>query len=709
MTINTAMTTARDPSSSIIRSRTFVLLWLGLAILLIGVHFDFFFLQPHIELGDFGANALQIRKAKFFQELYGNYSRFGFHHPGPAFFYCYAAGEWIFCDLLRAVPSPFNAHTMTGVLLQTGLFVWSIAILYRHTRHRLLVPLLFFLAAIHFGLVNHIPIQDSAFFCIWPPHVLLFPFVCFVMACASLASGELKDLLPAVISGCLLVHGHVAQPLFVVPLFTSACFLFFLQCRWRSLPLRLAAKPHLLLCWASVLILLLCLLPLAIDAARGLNSNLFAIFKSFSSQAGARKTLGQSLLYFASFACYEPNPQIYCDRLTADSLSFLWARWYLAAFWLLILIGSMAAMQRKWNAGKFDRYLLAYILGALLLSLCWGMLQVGGMYSFNAYFNYGLLFLLLAAFAVPLGRRVGRVPERVLVPGCWIMALPLFLGTAKGWNFKSDLPVIVGNTTVMPDLPAAAKASNHPTKFLLFERNARDDWGAAVGVAIALQRLSYDYAVPAEFALHFGPEHARDVLTSIASDRLPVWRFIDKPENGSQGIALGPRIILVGGLLTRVDGPYVLTSAPKINPAGTSIIFSAHDRNAPRYAIFGWDFSETPHAWSIGKNALLYFQPTPSGSDVEIVCDLAPATFPRLPSQRVEIAFDDAIKESYDLREPSKVHMRIPAQAWNQERPVSIVFTFPDASSPLAAGASADPRSLGCAFRTITFQPAPPP
>lgn len=701
------MTAADDPSGSI-RPRTFVLLWLGLAALLIGVHINFFFLQPHIELGDLGANALQIQKAKFLQELYGHYSRFGFSHPGPAFFYVYAAGEWIFHDLLRAVPSPFNAHTMTGVLLQSGLFVWTIAILYRQTRQRFLVALLFFLAAIHFGVVNHTPLQDSAFFSIWTPHALLFPFVCFVTACASLASGEIKDLLPAVITGCLLVHGYVAQPLFVVPLFVCAAFLFLLECRRRGVPLRLAAKSHPLVCWTSLLVLLLCLLPLAIDAARGSSSNLYAIFKSFSAQAADRKTLAQSLLYFASYACYEPYPQLYCDRLTPDSLNFIRARWFFAAFWLLVLVATMAALRKKWNPDKFGRYLPAYVIFTLFLSICWGMLQAGEMLNFVSYFNYGLLFLFLAAVAVPLCQRVGPATERLLVLSCWIMTLPLFVGTAKGWNFKSDLPDIVANTNVMPDLTAAAKASGPGTKFLWIERNQRSDWGWAVGVAVALQRLSYDYAVPPEFALYFGREHTRDVLTSVGSQHLPLWRFSSTPEDAPRSIALQPRLRLVRGMRTISQGPHLLTSATEMHPSGGQIVFSADNRNATRYAIFGWDFSETPHAWSVGKNALLYFQPSPSESDVEIVFDVVPATFPGRPSQRVEIAFDDAIKAQHDLREPSKVQMRIPAPVWNQARPVSIVFTFPDAKPPLAAGTSPDPRSFGCAFRTVTFQPAPP-
>src|SRR6266404_6233843 len=67
------------------------------------------FYVPHYEMGDLAANSLQIIRAKHFEAVLGNYSRFGFYHPGPAFFYVYAASEALFHDALHVVPTPLNA------------------------------------------------------------------------------------------------------------------------------------------------------------------------------------------------------------------------------------------------------------------------------------------------------------------------------------------------------------------------------------------------------------------------------------------------------------------------------------------------------------------------------------------------------------------------------------------------------------------------
>src|ERR1044071_315541 len=57
------------------------------------------FRTPLYETDDYAADSLQILKAKEFRETVGNYCRFGFHHPGPAFWYVFGWGEMLFHDV----------------------------------------------------------------------------------------------------------------------------------------------------------------------------------------------------------------------------------------------------------------------------------------------------------------------------------------------------------------------------------------------------------------------------------------------------------------------------------------------------------------------------------------------------------------------------------------------------------------------------------
>jgi hypothetical protein len=97
---------------------TALALFLGLAFALGAAGYDQYFQTPFHETGDAAVNALQVDNAGRFQELYGNYSRWEFSHPGPAFFYVYAAGEAVFHRLLGICPAPGNAHILTSMLVQ---------------------------------------------------------------------------------------------------------------------------------------------------------------------------------------------------------------------------------------------------------------------------------------------------------------------------------------------------------------------------------------------------------------------------------------------------------------------------------------------------------------------------------------------------------------------------------------------------------------
>lgn len=205
------------------------LLFLALLVLLATVNGRFYFATPYHEYGDLAVNALQIDRAKHFGELYGNYSRFEFNHPGPALFYVYAWSEALFVDLLHVCPTPHNAHALAGLAVQCFFFVLGLTIAGGWIRAPLFLPLALLFGAIHFGLAK------DAFISIWPPNVLAMPFFAFAIACISLGGGRGQHLAWVVLSGSVLVHAHVAQPLFVGTLFLFA-YTTFLETRESQVP-----------------------------------------------------------------------------------------------------------------------------------------------------------------------------------------------------------------------------------------------------------------------------------------------------------------------------------------------------------------------------------------------------------------------------------------------------------------------------------------
>lgn len=61
-------------------------------------------------------------------------------------------------------------------------------------------------------------VGEATFLSLWPPRVLTIPFFCLVVSAASVGTGRGRDLPLLALVGSALLHGHVAQPLFVAPL-----------------------------------------------------------------------------------------------------------------------------------------------------------------------------------------------------------------------------------------------------------------------------------------------------------------------------------------------------------------------------------------------------------------------------------------------------------------------------------------------------------
>ncbi|MFD0744103.1 hypothetical protein ACFQ1L_21440 [Phytohabitans flavus] len=160
------------------------------------------------ERGDFAANSIITADAKHFDLLVGNYSRLGFHHPGPAFFYVQAFGEWFFYDLLGVVPTPWNGQWLALLALNSVLLGLSLAIFHSWTGSRAATALCGAAGILYFA------VQPAILASAWMPYLYLAPFLLLLTAAASVAAGRVAHLPLLVLAAALLVHGHVSFLLF---------------------------------------------------------------------------------------------------------------------------------------------------------------------------------------------------------------------------------------------------------------------------------------------------------------------------------------------------------------------------------------------------------------------------------------------------------------------------------------------------------------
>ena len=441
---------------------TAILLAVGLVVLIVGNSAHFFFHQPYYEFWDTAPNSLAVDRAKHFSEMYGHYSRWVFRHPGPAFFYVDAFGEWLFYDTLHIVPAPYNAHLLINLCLMVGFYVTALRLFTLWLLPRQRGEFLFLalaLGVMHFGsMAVNMPTYDilrgsPAFLSTWPVHVQPLPLLCLLTAAASVAAGRGQHLpLLALVDG-FLVHCYITQPLFVVPVSLLAYAGLLAYCAQReaavaavsgTVPppvwrrtlggLGAAWRAHRGAHLGALALALFFALPPILDLFRGADSHLTAILTYMRvHQHEERKTLARSLMYllqFGAYTGYSPNRQEFGFYDAAGAWTYLHAHALVLAAWAAAAaLACWAVISQLWSrwrrtpatvdsaadagAGttalvadrrRFLAWAAVFLALAFVLTLYWGTVQVGAMYFYNAVFNFGIYyFLALIAVAVLTG------------------------------------------------------------------------------------------------------------------------------------------------------------------------------------------------------------------------------------------------------------------------------------------------------------------
>ena len=668
------------PATSLAAARIFWVIFLALALGITWSCRESFFGTPIYEEGDDAANALQIYRAKSLRELHGNYSRWGFHHPGPAFFYAYAAGEVVLHDWLKIAPAPRNAHVYVGTLLQLAFYAAAITLLARHTRQPLLAAALALAAgAVHYAQVERV------IYSIWPPDVLLMPFLCFTTACAALAVGDRLALPIVVLAGGFLVHGHIAQPLFVGPMALLAGAGAWR--RWRGDP-----NPG----WRSreaivaLGLLVLFLLPLGLDLLRGRHSNAHDVLLHLRFQSDRGQSLLNALLCYGSYFIGLNDPTMF-TTLTATSHVPFAERWWWLAGWLTTLAFCAGFFFRKRREPgedrRFGRSLIGFWFAGSALTLVWGMRQDGGFTFFNSHFNHSLVHAIAFAAILALTHVLPRASR----------GFGWFAVAAGALAFAATLPYAFEpgsrGDEVASRLPGLLHADPKPNapKLITFEG---DSWYEAVTLARAFQRLDIPFYVHPQWRFMFGDDHVlKDPRMMIIEGGVSVWqvRPAHEPPTGAHTLNRESAVVF--------PEPSTLVRLP------AHFDFSANDHR--RYTLFGIGPGEEASAWTDAKIAVLSLAAPATEDDIMFECKASGFISHLTPrGQRVTVWVNGKLLGQQLVGSQTRsMRFVIPRDVWNDRSPRTIVFDLPDATAPATAGRSDDRRELGLSLSHLSLVP----
>lgn len=472
-----------------------VVLSVALAWLYVAPEWASFVIGDHVEYGDFANNALRIRDAKTFHEIYGNFSRYGFYHPGPAFWYLYAAGEYVFHDWLGVISSAPFAHILTGTLFQCACAVAAILYLARRTS-LVIVPLSLAILLVHWHLFRGAPTS------VWPPHVLFGPYLLLIVFASGVAAGSLRALPVMIFAGGMLVHGHVAQPLQVVPVGLLA----FAGC-WRArggfAKGDSDARPYIV---ASLILVALFLLPLAVDLARGA-PNFTTILTHLQGTGGDRHSLAQGAGYFLGFFRYEITQETVqgaADFALGAYLADHWASWILP----LMCMASGGVLLFLKNTPLQIRRFVQLVFVAVVLSVMWGVMQDGGMYEFNGNYIYAVVYIVYLLPAILLSVLIEKAPARmqyavgVVAAAAMLWAAtmagkPIVMAMAPSDDFNAGLRRLIGDAV-------SVHVVIEPER-----------WIAGYAAVTALERMGVNVAVDPVYKFLRGERPPSDALPAL--------------------------------------------------------------------------------------------------------------------------------------------------------------------------------------------------
>ena len=389
----------------------------------------FLFTARLYEQGDGGANSILIEQAKHFTLLVGNYSREHFNHPGPAYMYVQALGEYLFRSALHVAPTAWNAHMLSVFALNSAFVALAVGVVYGWTRSLRGAAAGF---AVFTGFaILHPPIANSD----WMPYMYVLAYMAFVIAAGSVAAGRGQDAWIFALTGWFLIHGHACFLLFV-PVITLAVLAAVLWPRRH----RLRASAGTFFreqrgTWIPVLVIsAVFALPIVVNLVLHWPGD----FGKYFSYGGSSRAGGHPLWQATDYALWFWSPHSYA--------------------WLAPLLGYLVALAAAcWlSRGRLRRFLLALLAVnvvstlALLLYAAVGIDDLTAYYIGYFYWSAPLvtvLVIVLAAFEGLGPRPAPRIGAgvAVLAAAAAFAGLAVIPGTLTGSTNDIDesLPQVV--------------------------------------------------------------------------------------------------------------------------------------------------------------------------------------------------------------------------------------------------------------------------
>ena len=487
--------------------------------------------------------------------LQGHYSRWGFNHPGPFWFYWNHLFEVLLqgFNLSRFQIWQWGAVLTSAVLLSFGAGMLSS---FFSGKFRLGIALL--ISALVLGFAG--PEVSE----LWMPWRIVLPYFCFLVMWLWISEGQGWAMPPAAFFCGVLIHGYITMPIFTLPLLAGAIFLGHRKTGFLRHP---KSTQQVLL---TVGILLVFALPILLDI-------LFQSPSNFSKIVDAQGAMRVS-----------PKPQLQdLWSFFRDTLRFheAWMMWIGAWVIFVPFVGSgrIPLLDRQ----RWHRVLGLCAVITVLVMAYYARTPLP-LFPFIAQFFIVVPILLFGALTALAFRSLKSSTEsswgtsRLRVVR-WIAA-GLITGFAA-LGLERPAPLDSGHSVMAF---ADAMASHAGERALMLHHEKHDDWPLVAGILLEMERRGYRAcATRPEFEVLYTPPHI------CAVSDFPSFTLVEDSACEGQCLVQGGGRGLRSFSLKSLD-------LESLTPDRSFFL------QAKGQALFrGWSEPEGEVRWSLGKKASL--------------------------------------------------------------------------------------------------------
>ncbi len=627
-------------------------------------------LPPFPVDGDHALIEIATRQAAAGERLLGPYSRFGFHHPGPALFYLYAPFLASFGGSYLALCLGVVFLDLTSLAVVLGIFARS------RWGEGLAWPSLLLAGYVLY-------LGPGVLVSPWNPHAILLPLLATLVAASAVMAGRDIWLPAAVAGGSLVLESHLG--LLPVLAATTAVILL-VRVRLRSAPATPGRTGPRGAAWpTAAAVALVAWLPVGLEAALHRGGNLAAIASFVRHRQGGQPLAAALRTVFAHIGAPLVTPWGATARdspgggtpwlglalVVATALAFVVAarrrRRFGAALAVTTLVSSLAAVFATASVvGTLHEYLVRWV--TVLAPL--GLLAVGE--------------AIRPEPASARGRRVLSVT----------LGLALAAVAATSWHATlawDDIDRLQSSdrfaqNRLLGDAALAEAARVKPAGITVIPVES-DRWGTAAAVAAKLLTAGNGIAVGSRWRDMFG------------LPRSP------KPEDLRLGLA-SHEDDFPGALLAEVGDTRLVRLEPQPLTAGE---LSFGRANAAVYLLDGFDAAEGSGGegfrWMIGRRGRILLPVTDTLKPAVIALEIEPLAVPDA-QQAVTVRVDGKLAgmAALDLGGFEWYRFKVP---YGTAAGVAVVeLDAAWARSPFELERSLDVRPLSLRIRRLRLEPA---